>query len=423
VIAARPKVVFIPGIMGSTLRDGTVSACPAPDPEFRSLFTGVSGMALRAAVCRGGDAQVIWGTKALPWLFARRAWKVKLLQGDGWRQPGPVRPAELFGIRNVIAALNPYRPIIRDLEARTDLLIFVYDWRLSNLVNAERLRQEIRARWWREGLPLSVRPEQGVTVIGHSMGGLIARACIEGLEGHRYIKRLVTVGTPHGGSPEAYTTLVGKTAPFSKNVSMGAMLSINPLLRPIATRMPSRLVGTIMPLAMQRELMMSYASAFQLLPTISPVERGTRIVPIDVAYGRFRHTPTGRSGFDAFRELRNVLRHQRDVDRWIGGHNVRYHTIAGEGESTVMRYREGPNTVIRGNDGDGTVPRLSGLLPRGMNITSRTVRGKEHQQLFHLAQVRADCLAFALTGRPAPEAALTPEAGYAAESWEAIGAM
>ena len=40
-------------------------------------------------------------------------------------------------------------------------------------------------------------------VVGHSMGGLIARYYVKRLGGDRYVRSLVTLGTPHHGSPMA----------------------------------------------------------------------------------------------------------------------------------------------------------------------------------------------------------------------------
>lgn len=43
----------------------------------------------------------------------------------------------------------------------------------------------------------------GVHVIGHSMGGLIARCWAQQLDGDRWIRSLTTLGTPHHGTPTA----------------------------------------------------------------------------------------------------------------------------------------------------------------------------------------------------------------------------
>ncbi len=42
-----------------------------------------------------------------------------------------------------------------------------------------------------------------VAIVGHSMGGLIGRYMVSLLDGHRYVHTLVTLGSPHHGSPLA----------------------------------------------------------------------------------------------------------------------------------------------------------------------------------------------------------------------------
>jgi triacylglycerol esterase/lipase EstA (alpha/beta hydrolase family) len=43
-----------------------------------------------------------------------------------------------------------------------------------------------------------------LSIIGHSMGGLIGRYYVKRLGGDRRVKNLITLGTPHNGSPSAY---------------------------------------------------------------------------------------------------------------------------------------------------------------------------------------------------------------------------
>ncbi|WP_394619078.1 esterase/lipase family protein [Lentzea sp. JNUCC 0626] len=47
-----------------------------------------------------------------------------------------------------------------------------------------------------------------VIVIGHSMGGLVARYWLGPLDGAADCAALITVGTPHGGAPKALDWLV-----------------------------------------------------------------------------------------------------------------------------------------------------------------------------------------------------------------------
>lgn len=58
-----------------------------------------------------------------------------------------------------------------------------------------------------------------ITFIGHSMGGILARYFLESPthNGWRVLRRLITIGTPHLGLPEAFLHLIGRTFPFPEN--------------------------------------------------------------------------------------------------------------------------------------------------------------------------------------------------------------
>ncbi|MGW5636924.1 lipase/acyltransferase domain-containing protein [Streptomyces sp. NPDC003832] len=86
------------------------------------------------------------------------------------------------------------------------LLTFPYDWRLDNRVHAHRLAKEIDAhlRAFRERTGAG---EAKAVIVAHSMGGLIARYYLEVLGGWRDCRALITLGTPHRGSPRALDAL------------------------------------------------------------------------------------------------------------------------------------------------------------------------------------------------------------------------
>lgn len=103
--------------------------------------------------------------------------------------------------------LGLYDPLIRTLdengyERDTNLFVFPYEWRRSNVETAQLLSDRIEAvkaaaRW----------PK--VDIVAHSMGGLIAREYIETLDGGGNIDQLITIGTPHSGSPGSYLAWEG----------------------------------------------------------------------------------------------------------------------------------------------------------------------------------------------------------------------
>lgn len=94
-------------------------------------------------------------------------------------------------------------------DPRADVVLFPYDFRLGVAAAAERLAQEIAVRL--KDLPPRSRTRR-VIVIGHSLGGLVAR-CWAGLPGQAALCRAVlTVGTPHLGAPKALDWVVNGAA-------------------------------------------------------------------------------------------------------------------------------------------------------------------------------------------------------------------
>ena len=82
---------------------------------------------------------------------------------------------------------------------------FPYDWRRDNRVAARRLQrladEKLHAQRQRN-------PDAKLILIGHSMGGLVARYFLECLDGWRDTRMLITFGTPHRGSLNAVDFLV-----------------------------------------------------------------------------------------------------------------------------------------------------------------------------------------------------------------------
>jgi len=78
-----------------------------------------------------------------------------------------------------------------------DLFAFPYNWRLSNVYNAIELKAKI------DEVKAICNCER-VDVIGHSMGGLVARAYVEMGNYDNDIDQLIFLATPHRGSPDSY---------------------------------------------------------------------------------------------------------------------------------------------------------------------------------------------------------------------------
>jgi len=82
-------------------------------------------------------------------------------------------------------------------EKDRDLFTFYYNWLNPIASSSAELHDFI--------LPIAATSPTGkVDIIGHSMGGLVGRACVQNNDDQCYIDRLITVGTPHKGVLEAY---------------------------------------------------------------------------------------------------------------------------------------------------------------------------------------------------------------------------
>lgn len=143
------------------------------------------------------------------------------------RQPALVRAGEPFGMI--------YDELVDDLRDELrygpipvqPVYPFAYDWRQDNFRSAEELRvfcDEVIARTnlmphdrrkvdpEDKGLPLC----DGVDIVAHSMGGLVAAACIAGNEAwsRKRVRRVVTLGTPYRGASAALLKLATGTGPL-----------------------------------------------------------------------------------------------------------------------------------------------------------------------------------------------------------------
>ncbi len=154
-----------------------------------------------------------------------------LLHGDAPADPagGPLPPVILlhgFGTSSAVTApLARYlrrelgRPVIRvPLGGR--LPIHLGDVRRS----AERVAGEIERRVAESGFAY-------VDVVGHSLGGLVATYLLKALDRGRRVRRVVTLGTPHRGTPAA---LLGALVLGFFSRAIWQMIPGSPLLRQLA---------------------------------------------------------------------------------------------------------------------------------------------------------------------------------------------
>ncbi|MGI9658934.1 MAG: FHA domain-containing protein [Gaiellaceae bacterium] len=133
-------------------------------------------------------------------------------------------------------------------ERGNDLLEFAYDWRLDCRDSARRLAKAISA--WRDSSPDAQEP---ITIVAHSLGCLVSRYYVERLGGRERVDRLILLGGPHYGTPQAV-----------------AMLATGPRLLPFGM-----LSGRL------SEVLRTFPSFYQLLPAY-PCTVDASGKPIDV---------------------------------------------------------------------------------------------------------------------------------------------
>ncbi len=159
-----PAVVVLPGIMGSLLQSTQ------------------------------GLIDLLWVN---PLAFARG--RVNLLEMDdtGERDSNP-----RVHITATSLELLYYTKFVMALSKQVDLLQFPYDWRRDIRTLAGQLHAALE-RW-------AAGTDRKFTLVGHSMGGLVSRAYLalypEAAE--RRVERLILLGTPNHGAPEAIRNLI-----------------------------------------------------------------------------------------------------------------------------------------------------------------------------------------------------------------------
>jgi hypothetical protein len=240
----------------------------------------------------------------------------------------------------------------RDLSA--DVVLFPYDFRYGVRAAAERLAEEISIRL--AGLPTQQKARR-VIIVGHSMGGLVARYWA-GLPGQAATCRaVVTVGTPHQGAPKALDWVVN-----------GACIGSGPVRGATA-----RLLADV------TRVLRGWQAVYDLLPTYRAVKDdsgpgGSRILrPAELA-GRlaagFTADPAYAAGVEAGAGM-----HAQIAESWAAmdpaacpsvvpflarDHGTPNATFVRDG-ALVVTDTDPPWQPNAGWRGDGTVPAISAV--------------------------------------------------------------
>ncbi len=330
-----PPAIVIPGVMGTSLYLGNVllwvncTLAPGDDSYLQTLDIDANGNSVYPI------------------------------------QTGSVFDGSLPCLKVATGELDFYGKLIQSLkdngyELDKTLFVFPYDWRLDNATNASKLNAFIET---------TVIPQSGqstVDILAHSMGGLVTRA-YAATYGESRLDKIIYMGTPHGGSPKAFATLVNDSR---VDTSLGITVF------PINAQALAQFASTL-------------PSVFQLMPRDPFIESSGKL-SLDESY----LDPPQGFGF-----LRSAA--------WVAAANA-FHSsisspltvaqfeIAGSGIPTLNGLQLVGDPAIKprvwcsipGN-GDSTVPLLSATGAPGSNIQVFYADGIAHDALPNNAAVQS----------------------------------
>ncbi|NWG20928.1 MAG: lecithin--cholesterol acyltransferase [Chloroflexi bacterium] len=198
----RHLIIFLPGIMGSELRkDGKPvwALSGVPVWQYIAALRLALGGSLNALALHDDDWQKddlgdgIVASNVLNDLHGVPA----IVQSAGYSEILKAIPRAFIGV---------VQGDIAHPQAHQNFFPFPYDWRRDNRATARKLQQFIERQLprWRESSGAS---DAQVILIGHSMGGLVARYYMEALGGWTHTIGLITIGTPHRGALNAVDAL------------------------------------------------------------------------------------------------------------------------------------------------------------------------------------------------------------------------
>jgi hypothetical protein len=326
-------LVVIPGIMGSTLyRDDR----PVWEPSGKAVVSALTSLLRNVTTLRLpegiGDDRPDDGVRAMNLMP-----DVRLPFGIWTFDRG--YSALLDFLRTTFAVVEPAPD---DPTAPANLIVFPYDWRLSNRYNGEQLRRVVDPaleRWRAQGGRYA---DAKLIFICHSMGGLIARWYLDRLGGAEVTRKLITLGTPHRGAFNALDQLVNGVrkgpGPFKLNLTA---------------------------------FVRSLPAAYQLLPEYACIQSGddlvktTEVTVPELATDMAADAMAFHAQIDEPRadikpgyELHPILGFEQPT--WTTGRIQDQRVIP----IREIRTKQSDGTIIEKDDrGDATVPRLSTVPP------------------------------------------------------------
>jgi pimeloyl-ACP methyl ester carboxylesterase len=194
-------VVLLPGTSGSTLIKPNGIVPVWPEQVAITAVLGKNGPANAAALLEG--TQLIPGQilTTNPKTRQPTSYATFINSFHGYQQLNVVWPQQSQPPAPAVGAWS----LPRTLQPNV-LVGFAYDWRQDNTTTAKWLQSLLGTLYLTSGQNCTI------TLVGHSMGGLVARAYLEvigsGDPWFGSIRRLITLGTPHFGAPLALDAIV-----------------------------------------------------------------------------------------------------------------------------------------------------------------------------------------------------------------------
>jgi len=339
-IAIPDVIVLLPGITGSVLaKDGKEVWAPTPGAAIHALFS------LGASLTRSLEVH-------------DDDWRAADL-GDGVEATRLVDSAQIIpGLWKIdgYTEIEDFLLGTFDLTRGVNYFPFPYDWRRDNRASATRLKEKSRA-WLKDWRAKSGNANAQLVLVGHSMGGLVARYFVEALEGWRDTKAVVTFGTPFYGSLNAVDFLLNG---FHKN--------LGPFNVDLSTQLRSM------------------SSVQQLVPAYRCIygPDGTARTPADAGLGTWKSQ--WNDALQTFQQEMESAAKANRSDPQFDANPVIYQPITGRDQPTrqsvvLVNGKAEFHFDRQGKDesGDGTVPLLSAALAGTQQM--RTFAPEQHARL------------------------------------------